>query len=244
MKLYDPVLSQFSVTVDELEAQRRAADSRLLRLIDPAGVGLKVTDPAVRQQTAVVDTLKTAERMAIRNLEKAMKSHPLGPWVQSQRGLGFKTMARLLGDIKDPYWKVQYAGEPGDLTVVSEGPRTFDELCAYVGLHVIDGRAPRLRRGQRANWKLSARARLYNCVDPIIKDRQSPYRKVYDDAKLSLQSAVYSGTFAGVVVKGKEVKAGDPLTKSHIEARAKRKVMKAILRDLYNESRRLYAEQP
>lgn len=61
-------------------------------------------DLAAVRLAEVIEGLYALERSIIRDLERAMKAHPLGPWVQRQRRLGPKQTARLLAAIGDPCW--------------------------------------------------------------------------------------------------------------------------------------------
>lgn len=257
MKLYDPMLGQFAATVDDMEGQRKAAENRLriMTATEPdadgvmRGFSLAPDHPSVQMQQATIDLIKAAEKQAIKNLEKAMKHHPLGPWVQAQKGLGLKTVARLLAEIKDPYWKTQHVPDPDNpekLLVAADGPRTVSQLWAYCGLHAVDGKAAKRRKGETANWKSMAKVRAYNCVDPIIKLKNNPDRGKYCDlfyaTKDRLQGSVYTESYVGDKLHGKPIQAGDPVPPGHILARAKRAVMKELLKDLWIESKRIHEE--
>lgn len=85
--------------------------------------------------------LSVLEDAAIVALEKTMKAHPLGRWVNAQRGLGYKQAGRLLAAIGDPYWRREliYLAEDGEtvLRTVPEGPRGLRSLVRYCGRHVV-----------------------------------------------------------------------------------------------------------
>jgi hypothetical protein len=105
--------------------------------------GLPFDDPHAMLFRDVVAGVASLEDKAVTNLEKAMKAHPLGPWIKKQRGLGFKQAGRLLAATGDPYWRRELTyfladGETVDRTV-PEGPRTVSALWAYSGLHVLPG---------------------------------------------------------------------------------------------------------
>lgn len=74
------------------------------------------------------------ECQAVRNLQKLMREHPLGPWVQRTVGVGEKQCARLLAAIGDPYIRPEIARDDG--TVEPSRPRTVSQLWAYTGYHV------------------------------------------------------------------------------------------------------------
>lgn len=238
--LDDPTLRVLAEAVDDLENVRKANENRYRQLTrceaDEDGIVrghcLPEDSKTVIRLRATVDLLAEAEKQAVRNLEATMKAHPLGPWIAAQNGLGMKTIARLLSAIGDPYWNTLH-----------DRPRTVSELWAYCGLAVHGGKAQRRAKGQKSNWSDVAKMRVWNCVQPIIKNTRSPYRAVYDAAKAGLQGAVYDEHYAGRMFKGKPIGVGQPLSPGHIDARAQRVVMKAILRDLWVESKRLHEER-
>lgn len=205
--LLDPTLLMAAATVDDLEKARIAAENRYRQMIriepDEDGVirgfGLDDSHPAVAAQAAIAEGLGRLEADAIRQLQRAMRSHPLGPWIKATPGLGEKQGARLLAAVGDPYWNTLH-----------DRPRTVSELWAYCGLHVVavdhagvddqlnygdgddpssrrgcdaqnlrGGMAARRRKGQRANWSTEAKMRAYLCAVSCIKQAASPYRAVY-----------------------------------------------------------------
>lgn len=238
--LDDPTLVALSALVDELEGVRKAADNRRRILVrgevDEDGIqrghALPEDDPKVTRITATLDKIIEAEKSAVRDLEYVMKDHPLGPWIKDQNGLGMKTVARLLAAIGDPY-----------ANTLHNRPRTVSELWAYCGLAVHDGKSQRRLKGQKSNWSDTAKMRVWNIVQPIIKNRNSPYRHLYDQVKEGYQGRVYDERYAGRKLKGKTIMVGDPIPAGHINAMAERIVMKAILKDLWIESKRLHEEE-
>ena len=154
-----------------------------------------------------VDALLAVERMAVRDLERTMKQHPLGEWVQSVHGVGLKTAARLLGAIGDPAWN--HAEDR-----LRRGPA---ELWAYCGYCVVNGQAPRHRKGQKGNWNSEARKRAWLIANCAIKHRESPYREVYDKARESWEDRDTSD--------------------GHKHNHALRRVAKEFLKDLYVEAK-------
>ncbi len=128
------VLALAASTVDELEAAKGAAANRLRHMTrDVAdsdghvrGLGLSPLTPMVRTQQAIVEGLADMEKQAVRALERAVRQHPLGPWIKATVGVGEKQGGRLLAAIGDPYWNTLH-----------DRPRTVGELHAYCGLHVV-----------------------------------------------------------------------------------------------------------
>lgn len=255
MNLNDPMLGQMAATVDDLEGLRKAAKNRLeiFTKTEPdkdgimRGFALDKNHPSVLAQTAVLNQIEAAEKMAVRNLERAMKQHPLGPWVAEQKGCGYKTIARLLAEIGDPYMMTRHAPNPDNpeqLVVIEERPRTVSELWAYCGLHVQHGQAVKHRTGEQSNWKSMAKVRAYNCVKAFIKLKNNPDRGKYCDLyfaeKERLTGRAYGPGYFGRKLKGKVIDADTPIPAGHLAAMAERKVMKELLKDLWIESKRLH----
>lgn len=132
--LADPFLALAADVLDDLEKVRIANENRLRQLTrneadadgEERGFGLDESHPDVARLAALVEMLGKAEHQAALNLQRMMRRHPLGPWVNAQRGVGEKQAARLLAAIGDPYWHTLY-----------DRPRTVSELWAYAGYHVI-----------------------------------------------------------------------------------------------------------
>jgi hypothetical protein len=132
--LVDPLLSLLAETLDDLERVRIAEENRfrhLTRSVEDSdgevrGLGLSEADAPVAAVAAIVTALNGLEQDATKQLQKALRKHPLGPWVKAQKGVGDKQAARLLAAVGDPYWHTLHGR-----------PRTVSELWAYCGLHVI-----------------------------------------------------------------------------------------------------------
>lgn len=232
--LTDPTLAMCSDVVDDLEAVRIANANRLRQLTDDGeyGHGLDERHPDVARLSAIVDSLAAAEHSAVLNLQRAMRKHPLGPWVKATQGVGEKQAARLLGAIRDPYWN--------DL---HNRRRSLRELWAFCGLHVLDdGTAPARKRGQKANWHSEARKRVWLIAASCLKQLDSPYRKVYDETREKYADATHAVACHRCGPSGKPAPAGSPLSAGHQHARAMRAMCKEILRDLWREARRLHIE--
>lgn len=238
--LDDPTLRVLAENVDDLESLRKASENRIRQLMraevdsdgEIRGHGLTEDHPNVVKLRASLDLIAQAEKMSVSNLERAMRDHPLGPWIKAQNGLGLKTTARLLSAIGDPY-----ANE------LHNRPRTVSELWAYCGLAVHGGYAQKRTKGQVSNWSDTAKMRVWNMVQPIIKNRNSPYRHLYDQAKAAMEGSVYDERMAGKMFKGQPIVVGQPLSAGHIHNRAQRRVMKAILKDLWVEAKRIHEER-
>lgn len=239
--LRDPVLGILADVLDDYEKVRIANENRVRQLTraeeDSDGVergfGLTLDHPNVARLQASVVALADAEADAVKNLQKAMKSHPLGPWVKSQPGVGEKQAARLIAAIGDPYWNDLY-----------DRPRTVSELWAYCGYAVNHGRAQARRRGEQSNWSADAKMRAFLIAASCIKQpaAKSKYRRIYDDARAKYADAEHPHECKRCGPAGKPAPGGSPLSAGHQHARAMRLMSKEILKDLWIESKRLYEE--
>lgn len=133
-RLADPLLALLADVLDDLERTRIANENRLRQLTrteadsdgELRGFGLPADMPQVAALTATVEGIGKLEREAELNLKRALRRHPLGPWIKATNGVGEKQGARLLAAIGDPYWNTLH-----------DRPRTVSELWAYCGLHVL-----------------------------------------------------------------------------------------------------------
>lgn len=223
--------------LDDLESVRVANQNRLRELtrdeIDPDGIrrgyGMTEEHADVARLTAIVNALKELEHDAELSLCRALRAHPLGPWVKAQVGVGEKQGARLIASIGDPYWH-------------PEGrPRRLPELWSLCGYG--DAQAQVRRKGVKGNWNPEARKRAYLVAESCMKQRSSPYRPVYDEARKKYEAAVHDAPCPRCGPAGKPAPPWSALSDGHQHARALRAVSKAVLKDLWLTARALHAEE-
>ena len=259
---HDSLLLIFADALDDLERVRIATENRVRSLRQVKGMD---DTPEERRLDGLVGALAALEHGAELDLKRALRAHPLGPWVKQTIGIGEKQGARLLAAIGDPYRRA-------DSTA-----RTVSQLWAYCGLHVLHpgrtdraahvvsagvdlstrtdhrspelqptrvgagelasdpghdhdgaqlllaGVAPKRTRGQKANWNATAKMRAYLVACSCIKQAKSPYRAVYDQRRT------------------RTAETHPEWTDGHSHNDALRIVAKAVLKDLWIESRRLAA---
>lgn len=236
--LWDPVLQTLAAGLNDIEATRVAQSNRYRILTTTAedsdgevrGFGLPVDHPAVAALDAQLKTLEFLDAQMTKALSKQLRMHALHPWVKRQKGIGEKTVARLLGTIKDPYWN--------DL---HDRPRTVGELFAFCG---VAGPGQRRQRGQTSNWNADARKRVWIMTGPIIRGN-GPYRAVYDAARERYAEKTHTAACAQCGKKGAPAAVGSEWRDGHKHAGAIRLVMREILRDLWTEARAIYeAREP
>jgi len=239
--------------LDDLEKTRIANENRARSLRQVKGVE---SGPVADKILGIVDGLAALEHTATLELKRAMRAHPLGPWVKSSRGIGEKQGARLIASIGDPLWR--WDATAGELV-----PRTLSQLRAYCGYHVLPaGVAPSRAKGQKANWNSDAKMRAFLCAEaaqkagvrsgPDADDSNgydhanrhalSPYGQTYIDGRAKYADATHPADCRRCGPSGKPALAGSPLSEAHKHARAMRLVSKQILKDLWNEATRLAEE--
>lgn len=213
---HDSSLLLWADALGDLEAMRVATENRL-RSVDQVKQG---ADHDLARFDSIIQGMKNSEHLAVLGLNRAVRRHPLGAWVSNNVGIGEKQAGRLLASL-------------GDL---SRFP-TVGHLWAYCGYHVIDGQAPRRKRGERANWSSDAKMRAFLCAESCIKKRSSPFRPVYDAGREKYRDAVHPFPCVRCGPKGKPALPGSELSAGHQHARAMRLTAKAILRDMWVASR-------
>jgi hypothetical protein len=196
-----PFLALLADILDDLERTRIANENRLRQLTrtetdkdgEKRGFGLTVDMPQVAAVADLVEALGKLEHRSTLQLQRALRKHPLGPWVKATIGIGEKQGGRLIAAIGDPYWNTLH-----------DRPRLVSELWAYCGLHVLPaahsmreaqigfggggkqgdpghlagetqqapaGVAPSRTRGQKASWSATAKMRAYLCAESCVKQR-------------------------------------------------------------------------
>jgi hypothetical protein len=255
--LADDTLGICADVVQDLEDVRKANENRLRTLTAPRdqhGHGMSIEHPDVKRLSDIVAAISAAEHQAVLNLQRVIRKHPLGPFVKNSKGVGEKQAARLLRTIGDPYWNELH-----------NRPRKLRELYRFCGMDVVNtsahaitdshsghgsGVAPSKQRGEKVHWSPDARMRLWLVANQCVKepgtswpDGPQPtwrYREVYEQGRTKYAEAVHTTECKRCGPKGKPALEGSPLSAAHQHARAIRLICKAILRDLFEESKRIH----
>lgn len=240
-----PLLALLADALDDLERTRIANESRLRQLTrteadsdgEERGFGLTPDQPEVARLAAMVNALRCGEKPrkngcclehdAIKNLERAVRNHPLGPWVKTTKGVGEKQGARLLAAIGDPYWNTLH-----------NRPRLISELWQYAG-HGDPARSRR-RKGQLVEYSPTAKTRAYLVAVSCMKNLTSPHRTVYDKRKAQTEGRLHAASCVRCGPSGKPAQPGTPWSDGHRHADALRITAKEILKDLWLESKRIH----
>lgn len=239
--LDDPTLGIHARALDDIENMRKSLANRHRILTTPIdiededgvarGHGIPEDHPEAQKLAMLLDTTKAIEDQAVKNLEKAMKVHPLGPWVKSQGGVGDKQAARLLASVGDPYWNDAH-----------ERPRTVSELWAYSGLHVVMGDAARRRKGVKANWSTDAKTRAWLIIGSCQKQLKATCQSVDGVATHTEDCKCSPYRIAIDERRQHTASTHTDWTKGHSMADGQRVAAKLLLKNLWIESKRLYDE--
>jgi hypothetical protein len=173
------------------------------------------------------------EHDAERNLNRALRAHPLGPWVKAQAGIGEKQGGRLIATLGDPYMRPAMLLEGGEVDPAR--PRTVSELWAYCGLKP----GQRRKRGERANWSADAKMRAWNVAGSMLK---AGNREAYDKRKAATEGRLHAGECVRCGPSGKPAQPGTPWSDGHRHADALRVVSKEILKEIWREARRIHED--
>lgn len=274
--LFDPTLALAADILDDLERTKLANENRLRQLTrseadadgEERGFGLDESHPDVARLSALVQMLADAEHQATLNLQRAMRKHPLGPWVKAQKGIGDKQAARLLAKIGDPA-----------VNATTGQFRTVSALWAYCGLHVISptghaqtdthgapagggsssaggdpsqkcadaqarpaGVAARRQKGVKSNWSTDAKTRAWLIVASCIKQLDPQCKR---EGIAEHTDGCGCSPYRIVVDERRQHTAitHPEWTPGHSLNDGMRIASKRLLRDLWREARRIHAEE-
>lgn len=204
--------------LDDMERVRIATENRA-RSMDAAGV-----DPAVYDEQ--VKALAAIEHQATLHLKRAMRRHPLGPWVKRTAGIGEKQGARLIAAIGDPYWNAA-DDRP------RRGPAEFWAYCGYAP-------SQKRRKGVKSNWNATAKMRAFLCAEAAVKAGVRRLDGADDAGGYDVQHRTASTPYGATYLAARLSWADRDVADGHKHNHALRLVAKAILRDLWVESRDLH----
>lgn len=197
----DPMLFTLAQTLQDYETLRIAEEHRLRIFSMPSdvpdedgvcrGFGYAEDSDEVQIVKGLIDPLKELEHRTVLSLQKRMRVNPIWPYFKDVKGVGEKTLARLMACIGDPYLRPLDDG--------SYEPRTVSQLWAYCGMHTIankDGEiiAAKRMKGVQANWNTEAKTRLFLLSQGLLrqgirKDKDgnqfavTPYGQLYLDRR-------------------------------------------------------------
>jgi hypothetical protein len=201
--------------LDDLEAVRIANGNRIGAIEREYGDAFGLD--------AIQAHLRATEHQAELELIRLWRRHPLAPWAKDYRGVGEKSIARLVAIVGDP------ADRPNP-----------GKLFAYCG-HGDPARSVK-RKGM-------TQAELFKAGNPRAKKQvwliatsllKAGNRDAYDAARLKYQDALHEAACVRCGPAGHPALPGSPLSDGHKHARGLRALGKTFLLDLWLAARDLH----
>ena len=171
--------------------------------------------------------LKIAEDKLLKIIEPHLEQYPIyTEFLINIRGCAVRMSACIITSIQD----------------IKKFP-TVAKLWAYAGLHVIDGKAARRKKGEKSNWNSFLKSKLYILSDCLMKLNFDPgtkqplkYRKLYNDYKHRQENKSKCHLTKEEHCKNKDAEVSwlpNGCTKGHTHNMALRYVQKMFLQDLW-----------
>lgn len=181
-----------------------------------------VADAWLKPLDSAFEELDKIEEGLDRHVVRLAKDHPAAPWLDATHGLSVKLLSRVLA----------VAGS------LDRFP-TPAKLWRYMGLHVVDGRAPRKRRGEKLSWAPDGGVVAYRIASTILKVG-GPYRELYDRKRADYEARPRVGPSECPFGAEHTTKDGKPRKcgTGHLHTAAMRYVAKRVIRDLWRNGRR------
>jgi hypothetical protein len=171
----------------------------------------------------MVSDLKAEERKLQGMMEQELEEIPVWQWLRTIKGMGPAMAAGLVAWIDD----------------ISKAPHV-SSLWRYAGLHVEDGRAPRRKRGEKADWNPRLRTHMWKITKQVLMARDPFYYGWYKEFKeREVEKCKKNGIRIVPASKlptkgGKKYEPPGVISQGHVENRARRKVAKLLLAHLWH----------
>lgn len=179
-------LKRICSTLDDLQATRIRATNRQG---DAERRGFSVVNDAeISGGLAAIE--HQAELMLCRMFRKNVPAEIVS-WQKETQGIGEKSLAKLLGYIGHPAIATPHHWEgAGSDRVLVQDPmfvRTLPQLRSYCGYG--DAEAQKRKKGMTADdlfacGNIKAKTQLFLMAESCVKNLNSPFRVVYDDARV------------------------------------------------------------
>jgi len=207
---------------EEDKYQKKYTDAKLLKFIAQEKVKLDEEEQVyIDQITELLTEAGRKESKFKKLMEFYIEQEPIYKWLKTIKGISVLNTANLL----------QYFG-------YCEKAKHCSSLWRYAGLHVINGKAPKLSmygKGKEIesglDYSPKLRTLMYRIGDCFIKQRTPKYRDIYDNEK---ERQFKIGGWNDKEMVNKDT-PGAPQSKGHADARARRKMVKHFLADYYNQ---------
>ena len=181
----------------------------------------------VRRILGPFEEAKIEQADLAKQMGKLAMTLPVGPWAEGQRGFG----AAMLGKI------IAEAGR--DLNDYE----TPAKLWKRFGEHVVDGKSPKPKRGEKLGFSPYRRSVSWQLGDGLIKaggtvekDNLSPWKTVYESRKrYEIERAEAKGLTVVPSAKITKKNADKHMSEGHVHNRAAKYMRKKFLEALWQE---------
>jgi len=210
---------------EEEKYKEKYTDAKLLKYIQENKVKLDKEDQEyVEKLVELLEEARTKENKFKKLMQSYIEQEPIyDKWLKNIKGISTLNTANLL----------QYFG-------YCEKAKHCSSLWKYAGLHVVNGKAPKLSmygKGKEVETGLDYNPKLrmlmYRVGDSFVKQRTPKYRDIYDREKAK-QWKLGDYDEKKNVMRNKDVE-GSPQSKGHADNRARRKMVKRFLADYYEQ---------
>ena len=157
-----------------------------------------------------------------------LKQHFMFDWVQDIKGFGTVGFAGILGVL-------------GDLDQFPNPAKAWK----YMGMHVVDGRAPKRTKGELLGYSPMGRTVCHLIAEGLVRQNKGKYREIYDKRRatvLERERTEPSGCPFGHEHLDKKKKVLDCIKtddlgdhSAHVDNDAKRVTVKELLKDMLLE---------
>lgn len=225
----DPRLVELRYRLAQRAALVEARKSAVLRLKGAERVFGKLDDDDYSEETKALLKLSNDIDIMIPVIDKDGKPVLKKNGERKEISLDGE-IARLAAQIPDCVTFNEIAhikgawGTAATVVAYSGGMERFDSVAAYwhyCGEHVVEGLAPKRKKGSPVSWSPKLRTALWQMGDSIMKNRKNPWRDVFDQER------------AAEMEVHLQKHPGCKTIDGHCTARAIRKMRKEILKDFF-----------
>ena len=212
------------------------------------------------------DALKNIEASIQKQIEEVLEEIPIWTeFMKHVRGVGPTLAGGIIGYMYQPYSDKCDAAPTHKTCNCGKSIERFNnisKLHAYAGEHVVNGKAPRRTRGEKANWNPKLRTHQWKIGQSFIKSDESKsfYRNLYTKEKIKAgfiktpngwdmpkeireqwiaKGVGHTNKIKEKLKKGEDVSKELDAVKGHLDARCQRKVRKLFLGHVWAKWRTL-----
>jgi hypothetical protein len=220
-RLKHPRLRILAETLYDVQKLRIATSNRLVMYEEK----LDIIPPILAAKLhAIVSDLEREEASLLAMVEEELEAIPVWQWLKTIKGIGAAMAGGVIARIDD----------------ISKSPHV-SSLWRLAGLHVENGEAPRRRRGEKAPWDWKLRSHMWKVRNQLLRARNEFYTDWYNrykshEVKKCEEKGIRIVPSSGLP-KDKDGNRYEPegvISRGHVDNRAKRKVAKLFLANLWH----------